>query len=50
MLMEIGPMRPGSLTRQYKEPQHHTGAYWQMGVLSILDKTQGICYNRFCRY
>src|SRR6204780_3438404 len=28
-LREIGPMRPGSLTRQYKDPQHHTGAYWQ---------------------
>ena len=29
-LMEIGPMRPGSLSRQYKDPQHHTGAYWQI--------------------
>ena len=29
-LLEIGPMRPGSLTRQYKGPQHHTGAYWQI--------------------
>src|SRR5712692_10391036 len=29
-LMEIGPMRPGSLTRQYKDPQHQTGAYWQI--------------------
>ena len=29
-LMEIGPMRPGSLTRQYKDPQHHAGAYWQI--------------------
>jgi hypothetical protein len=29
-LQEIGPMRPGSLTRQYKVPQHHTGAYWQI--------------------
>ena len=28
-LVEIGPMRPGSLTRQYKDPQHRTGAYWQ---------------------
>src|ERR1700691_1562094 len=28
-LLEIGAMRPGSLTRQYKDPQHHTGAYWQ---------------------
>ena len=23
-------MRPGSLTRQYKDPQHHAGAYWQI--------------------
>ena len=29
-LLEIGPMRPGSLTRQYKDPQHQTGAYWQI--------------------
>ena len=29
-LLEVGPMRPGSLTRQYKDPQHHTGAYWQI--------------------
>jgi hypothetical protein len=29
-LQEIGPMRPGSLTRQYKDPQHHTRAYWQI--------------------
>ena len=29
-LVEIGPMRPGSLTRQYKDPQHRAGAYWQI--------------------
>jgi hypothetical protein len=29
-LLEIGAMRPGSLTRQYKDPQHHIGAYWQL--------------------
>jgi len=29
-LLEIGPMRPGSLTRQFKDPQHRTGAYWQI--------------------
>ncbi len=29
-LLEIGPVRPGSPTRQYKDPQHHTGAYWQI--------------------
>ncbi len=29
-LRGIGTMRPGSLTRQYKEPQHKAGAYWQL--------------------
>ena len=29
-LLEIGPMRPGSLTRQCKDPQHRVGAYWQI--------------------
>lgn len=29
-LLGIGPMRPGSLTRQYKDPQHRVGAYWQI--------------------
>ena len=29
-LMEIGPMRPGSLTRQYKDPKNSAGAYWQI--------------------
>jgi hypothetical protein len=29
-LLEIGPMRPGSLTRQYKDPRHQGGAYWQL--------------------
>ena len=29
-LSHIGPMRPGSLTRQYKDPKNHTGAYWQI--------------------
>jgi len=29
-LQELGPMRPGSLTRQYRDPQHRTGAYWQI--------------------
>jgi hypothetical protein len=28
--VEIGPMRPGSLTRPYKDPQHQAGAYWQI--------------------
>jgi len=29
-LLEIGPMRPGSLTRQYKDPKSRGGAYWQI--------------------
>ena len=29
-LSRIGPMRPGSLTRQYKDRVHKTGAYWQI--------------------
>ena len=29
-LSEVGPMRPGSLTRQYKDRQNKTGAYWQI--------------------
>jgi hypothetical protein len=29
-LLEIGLMRPGSLTLQYKDPKQRTGAYWQI--------------------
>jgi hypothetical protein len=29
-LGHIGPMRPGSLTRQYKDPERKVGAYWQI--------------------
>ena len=29
-LVEIGSMRPGSLTRQHKDPKDKTGAYWQI--------------------
>jgi hypothetical protein len=29
-LGRIGPMRPGSLTRQYKNRRSKTGAYWQI--------------------
>ena len=29
-LRHIGPMRPGSLTRQYKDRKNKTGAYWQI--------------------
>ena len=29
-LGKIGPMRPGSLTRQYRDPENGAGAYWQI--------------------
>jgi len=29
-LGQIGPMRPGSLTRQYRDPKQRVGAYWQI--------------------
>ena len=29
-LSHVGPMRPGSLTRQYKDRKNKTGAYWQI--------------------
>ena len=29
-LRPIGPMRPGSLTRQYKDRKNKTGGYWQI--------------------
>ena len=29
-LAELGPMRPGSLTRQYKNPEEKTGGYYQI--------------------
>ena len=29
-LATVGPMRPGSLTRQYKDPKSQCGSYWQI--------------------
>ena len=29
-LAQLGPMRPGSLSQQYKDPAKKTGAYWQL--------------------
>ena len=26
----MGPLRPGSLTRQYRDPESGAGAYWQI--------------------
>jgi len=29
-LLALGPMRPGSLTRQYRKPRGRKGAFWQI--------------------
>ena len=29
-LQTMEPMRPGSLTRQYEDPENRAGAYWQI--------------------
>lgn len=29
-LSRLGPLRPGSLSRQYKDSKNKTGAYWQI--------------------
>lgn len=29
-LAKIGPLRPGTLTRQYKDPRAKSGPYWQV--------------------
>lgn len=29
-LAELGPMRPGALGRQYKDPKEKRGGYWQI--------------------
>ena len=30
LLAELGPMRSGSLSRQYRNPARKTGAFWQL--------------------
>jgi len=30
LLTKMGPMRPGSLTQQYKHPKEKKGSYWQL--------------------
>ena len=44
-LLEIGRMRPGSLTRQYKDPQRHAGAYWQISYTRRM-KSRTECVRR----
>jgi hypothetical protein len=42
-LAALGPMRPGSLTRQFKDPKAHTGAYYQLSfTLDMKSRTDYI--------
>ena len=42
-LAAIGPMRPGSLTRQYKDPASASGAYYQLSyTLDMKSRTDYI--------
>jgi len=42
-LTEIGEMRPGSLTKQYKDPVNKTGAYYQLSyTLNMKSRTDYI--------
>jgi hypothetical protein len=43
-LCEIGEMRPGSLTRQYKDPSNKKGAYYQLSY--TLDMKSRTVYIR----
>ena len=39
----IEKMRPGSLTKQYKDPKQHTGAYYQLSyTLEMKSRTEYI--------
>ncbi len=42
-LAEIGDMRPGSLTRQYKDPKTQSGPYYQLSyTLDMKSRTEYI--------
>ena len=42
-LLKIDAMRPGSLTRQYKDPKKQTGAYYQLSyTLDMRSRTEYI--------
>ena len=35
-LAQLGPMRPGSLSRQYKDASARTGGYWQLSYTQAM--------------
>ena len=46
-LTRIGSMRPGSLTRQYQNPQTKRGAYWQISYTrNMRSKTEYVRQER----
>jgi len=49
----IDPMRPGSLTRQYKDRVNETGAYWHISssrrMKSRTDYVHGACFPEIRR-
>ncbi len=45
-LSQLGPMRPGSLSRQFRDPQHKKGAYYQLSyTYQMKSKTEYILPN-----
>ena len=46
-LAEIGPMRPGSLTRQFKDPKSQSGPYYQLSYTrQMRSRTQYVPRDR----
>ena len=48
-LREIGVVRPGSLTRQYKDPTQHTGAYYQISYTHHMKSKTAYVRARFVK-
>lgn len=45
-LARLGPMRPGCLSQQYRDPQHKKGAYYQLSyTYQMKSKTEYILPN-----
>jgi len=38
-LLKIGPMRPGSLSQQYRKPKDKTGPFWQLNCTHNMKTT-----------
>lgn len=35
-LLALGPMRPGTLSQQYRKPQEKKGAFWQLSYTYLM--------------